>query len=60
VFTLKMAPKPLKFYTKNVAYHLGHPLEKVETETLTFDMAWHHFCRAAGRGTSQIWRLHIF
>jgi hypothetical protein len=60
VFTLKMAPKPLKFYTKNVAYHLGHPLEKVETETLTFDMSWHHFCRAAGRGTSQIWRPHIF
>jgi hypothetical protein len=45
-----MTPKPPKFYTKNVAYHLGHPLEKVETETLTFDMPWHHFCRAAGRG----------
>jgi hypothetical protein len=28
VFTLKMAPKPPMFYTKNVAYHLGHPLEK--------------------------------
>jgi hypothetical protein len=34
---LKMAPKPLGFYTKNVAYHLRHPLEKVETETQTFD-----------------------
>jgi hypothetical protein len=37
VFTLKMAPKPLGFYTKNVVYHLRHPLEKVETETRTFD-----------------------
>jgi hypothetical protein len=27
-----MAPKPPKLYTKNVAYHLRHPLEKVETE----------------------------
>jgi hypothetical protein len=27
-----MAPKPLEFYTKNVVYHLRHPLEKVETE----------------------------
>jgi hypothetical protein len=60
VFTLKIAPKPPKFYTKNVAYHLRHPLEKVETEPLTFDMSWHHFCHAAGRGTSQIWRPHIF
>jgi hypothetical protein len=25
VFTLKMAPKPLGFYTKNVVYHLRHP-----------------------------------
>jgi hypothetical protein len=60
VFTLKMAPKPLKFYTKNVTYHLRHPLEKVETEPLTFDMSWHHFCCAADRETSQIWRPHIF
>jgi hypothetical protein len=45
-----MAPKPLKFYTKNVEYHLGHPLEKVETETLTFDMAWHHFLSRSGQG----------
>jgi hypothetical protein len=37
VFTLKMAPKPLGFYTKNVVYHLRHPLEKIETETQTFD-----------------------
>ena len=37
VFTLKMAPKPLGFYTKNVLYHLRHPLEKFETETQTFD-----------------------
>ena len=37
VFTLKMAPKPLGFYTKNVVYHLRHPLEKFETETQTFD-----------------------
>ena len=27
-----MAPKPLGFYTKNVVYHLRHPLEKVEAE----------------------------
>jgi hypothetical protein len=39
-----MAPKPPKFYTKNVAYHLRHPLEKVETEPLTFDTTWHSFC----------------
>jgi hypothetical protein len=38
-----MAPKPLGFYTKNVLYHLGHPLEKVEPETRTFDMPWHGF-----------------
>jgi hypothetical protein len=37
VFTLKMAPKPLGFYTKNVLYHLRHPLEKFEAETQTFD-----------------------
>ena len=37
VFTLKMAPKPLRFYTKNVLYHLRHPLEKFEAETQTFD-----------------------
>jgi hypothetical protein len=37
VFTLKVAPKPLGFYTKNVLYHLRHPLEKFETETQTFD-----------------------
>jgi hypothetical protein len=37
VFTLKMAPKPLGFYTKNVLYYLRHPLEKFETETWTFD-----------------------
>ena len=37
MFTLKMEPKPLGFYTKNVVYHLRHPLEKVDTETLTFD-----------------------
>jgi hypothetical protein len=35
MFTLKMAPKPLMIYTKNVAYHLRHPLEKVEIKTLT-------------------------
>jgi hypothetical protein len=35
-------------------------VEKVETEPLMFDMSWHHFCRAAGRETSQIWRPHIF
>jgi hypothetical protein len=29
VFTLKMAPKPLGFYTKNVVYRLRHPLEKI-------------------------------
>jgi hypothetical protein len=51
VFTLKMASKPPKFYTKNVAYHLGHPPEKVEPETLTFDMPWHCFCREVGRET---------
>jgi hypothetical protein len=28
VFTLKMAPKPLGFYTKNVVYHLRHPWKK--------------------------------
>jgi hypothetical protein len=37
VFTLKMAPKPLGFHTKNVVYHLRHPLEKVEIEAQTFD-----------------------
>jgi hypothetical protein len=60
MFTLKMAPKPPKLYTKNVVYHLRHPLEKVETEPLTFDMPWNHFCREVGRETSQIWRPHIF
>jgi hypothetical protein len=59
VFTLKMAPKPLRSYTKNVVYHLRHPLEKVETETLTFDRYWHQFCREVGSETSQIWRLSI-
>jgi hypothetical protein len=39
-----------------VAYHLRHPLEKVETETLTFDRYWHQFCRDMGSETSQIWR----
>jgi hypothetical protein len=55
MFTLKMAPKPPMFYTKNVAYHLGHPLEKVEHETLTFDLPWHHFCCEVGRETYLIW-----
>jgi hypothetical protein len=59
VFTLKMAPKPPMFYTKNVAYHLGHPLEKVGPETLTFDMPWHGFCREVGRVTYLIWRPKI-
>jgi hypothetical protein len=54
-----MAPKPPKFYTKNVAYHLGNPLEKVDTEPLTFDMPWHRFCREVGRETYLIWRLKI-
>jgi hypothetical protein len=54
-----MAPKPLELYTKNVSYHLRHPLEKVETEPKTFDMIWHGFCREVGRETSQIWRPHI-
>jgi hypothetical protein len=56
---LKMASKPPKFYTKNVAYHLRHPLEKVEPETLTFDMPWHGFCRKVGRETYLIWRPKI-
>jgi hypothetical protein len=51
VFTLKIAPKPPMFYTKNVAYHLGHPLEKDEPKILTFDMPWHGFCRKVGRVT---------
>jgi hypothetical protein len=59
VFTLKMALKPPMFYTKNVAYHLGHPLEKVEPETLTFDMPWHCFCREVGRETYLFWRPKI-
>jgi hypothetical protein len=54
-----MASKPPKFYTKNVAYHLGHPLENVEPETLTFDMPWHCFCREVGRETYLIWRPKI-
>jgi hypothetical protein len=54
-----MAPKPLELYTKNVSYHLMHPLEKVETEPKMFDMIWHGFCREVGRGTSQIWRPQI-
>jgi hypothetical protein len=55
-----MEPKPPKFYTKNVAYHLRHTLEKIETEPLKFYMSWHHFCREVGTETSQIWRPHIF
>jgi hypothetical protein len=47
-----MAPKPLELYTKNVSYHLRHPLEKFETEPKTFDKIWHGFCREVGRGTS--------
>jgi hypothetical protein len=59
VFILNMAPKPLRIYTKNVAYHLRHPLEKVETETLTFDRFWHQFFRGVGSERSQIWRPSI-
>jgi hypothetical protein len=47
------------FYTKNVVYHLGHPLEKAEPETLTFDMHWHGFCREVGSVTHPIWRPKI-
>jgi hypothetical protein len=45
------------FYTKNVAYHPWHPLEKAEPETWTFDMPWHGFCREVGSVTHPIWRL---
>jgi hypothetical protein len=54
-----MAPKPLELYTKNVSYHLRHPLENFETEPKTFDKIWHGFCREVDRGTSQIWRPQI-
>jgi hypothetical protein len=54
-----MAPKPLGFYTKNVANHLGHPLEKVEPETRTFDMPWHGFFREVLSVTHPIWHPKI-
>jgi hypothetical protein len=47
------------FHTKNVAYHLRHPLEKAEPKTWTFDMPWHGFCREVGSVTHPIWRPKI-
>jgi hypothetical protein len=48
-----MAPKPLELYTKNVSYHLRHPLEKVETELNTFDMIWHGFVARWAEGQTR-------
>jgi hypothetical protein len=48
-----MAPKQLELYTKNVSYHLRHPLEKVETEPKTFDMIWLGFCRRWAEGQAR-------
>jgi hypothetical protein len=38
---------------------LRHPLEKFETEPISFDKIWHYFCREVDSGTSQIWRPQI-
>jgi hypothetical protein len=46
-------------YTKNVAYHQRHPLEKDELETWMFDMPWHGFCREVDSVTHPIWRPEI-